>query len=882
MRRLFLIIVSLFLMTLPLLAGNNPNKKITAYKINKPLSVDGVLDENLYQKPPIKDFIQKEPVEGLPPSEKTLMWVAYDEANIYFCGKFYDSAPDSIDRSLMRRDNITASDWLWVYLDPYNDDRTGYFFAVNAGGSICDGTLYNDGWMDDSWDGIWEGDTKITPEGWNVEIKVPFSQLRFNEEEEMVWGINLNRDIKRKHEMSFYIMVPNEESGFVSRFADLDGLNGIKPKQRIELLPYVVQRAQYLRDRENDPFYKSNQYRTSLGADLKLSIGSALNLDATINPDFGQVEVDPAIVNLSAFENYYNEKRPFFIEGDNIFRFGIGGINDNFGFNFGNPTYYYSRRIGRSPQGFPTTSGEINRPNETRILGAAKLTGKLDESWTIGAVSAITERTFAEVLTPSGNVVEDEVEPLSHYGVLRTQKEFNDGNQALGLIFTSVNRKSNNSYINNLLVDQAYTFGLDGWTFLDEKRVYALNASIVGSHVSGNELAMLRIQQQPYRYFQRPDKSFMKLDSNITSLQGIFSRVMLNKQQGSFFVNASLGTASPGFEHNELGFQRYADRINGHIVTGYRWYQPDDIFRRKNLYVGINGTSNYDGDMIAHGLYSSIGFQFVNFWGVTINSSYNFESVNTTLTRGGPKVKYPYNYSVSLRGYTDSSKELKFNPFGTYWHNGFGDYDYECGLEIEWRPQSNITLSLAPAYYYTMSNYQWVDAITDVSAAKTFGKRYIFAALDQQTYSAEVRVNWSFTPKLSLQVYLQPLFSTGEYSTFKELAEPNSKEYNVYGTDGSSITYDETNDLYHIDPDGNGPATPFDIYNQNFNYKSLRANLVLRWEVLPGSVFYAVWTHDKVNFMNPGDMSLGRDFKELWNSPANNIFLLKFAYWLDM
>ncbi len=882
MKRLFLVKLSLLIILLPILAGTNPNRKITAYKITKPLNIDGVLNEDLYKQLPLEDFTQLEPVEGDPATERTLMWVAYDESNIYFCGKFFDSSPDSIDLSLMRRDNMTTSDWLWVYLDPYNDDRNGYYFAVNAGGSICDGTLYNDGWMDDSWDGIWETETEINTEGWNVEIKIPFSQLRFNEEDEMVWGINLNRDIKRKHEMSFLVMVPSEESGFVSRFADLDGLNGIKPKQRLEFLPYVVQRAQYLRNKENDPFYKSNQYRTSFGADLKFSIGSAINVDATINPDFGQVEVDPAIVNLSAFENYYNEKRPFFIEGDNIFRFGIGGVNNNWGFNFGNPNYYYSRRIGRSPQGYPTTDGEVNRPNETRILGAAKLTGKLDETWTIGAVSAFTERTFAEVLTPAGDVVEDEVEPLTHYGVLRTLKEFNEGNQALGLIFTSVNRKSNNSFINNLLVDQAYTFGVDGWTFLDEERVYALNASIVGSHVAGNELAMLRVQKQPYRYFQRPDKSFMKLDSSLTSLQGIFGRVMFNKQQGNFYLNAALGTASPGFEYNELGFQRYADRINGHIVTGYRWYEPDNIFRRKNVYFGVNGTSNYDGDILDHGLYTSIGFQFVNFWGIAINSSYDFESVNTSLTRGGPKVKYPENYSIFFRGYTDSRNELVFRPFGAYWRNGFGDYDYQGGLDIEWRPQSNLTLSISPAYYYTMSNYQWVGAFTDAAATSTFGKRYVFAKIDQHTYSAEIRVNWSFTPKLSLQVYLQPLFSSGKYSTFKELAEPNSKEYNVYGTNGSTIAYDETNDVYSVDADGSGPSAPFDIYNPDFNYKSLRANLVLRWEVLPGSVFYAVWTHDKVNFMHPGNLRLGRDFNDLWNSPANNIFLLKFSYWLDV
>ena len=321
-------------------AKNDSTTTVYSYRLDEPLKIDGFLNESLYRNEPIKYFIQKDPNEGAEITEPTEIWVSYDESNIYFSGRFYDSQPDSIDLTLMRRDKITESDWLWIYIDPYNDDRTGNFFAVNPGGSVADGTLYNDGWMDDSWDGIWEVQSRVDSLGWYTEVRIPFTQLRFNEAEEMTWGINLNRDIKRKHEMAFLVMVPKDESGFVSKFADLKGLVGVKPKQRFELLPYIVQRAQYLRHDADDPFYKSNQYRTSFGGDLKISIGSNLNLDATFNPDFGQVEVDPAIVNLSAFENFFSEKRPFFIEGSNTFEFGRGGANNNWGFNFGNPTLF--------------------------------------------------------------------------------------------------------------------------------------------------------------------------------------------------------------------------------------------------------------------------------------------------------------------------------------------------------------------------------------------------------------------------------------------------------------------------------------------------------------------------------------------------------------
>jgi len=865
-----------------LLAGNIPEKEVNAYKLDEPLSIDGVLDEALYSQTPIDDFTQKEPNEGLVTTEKTLVWISYDKSNIYFSGRFYDSQPYSIDRSLMRRDNIVNSDWLWIYLDPYNDDRSGYYFSVNPGGSICDGTLYNDGWMDESWDGIWQAEANIDDEGWTLEVRIPFSQLRFTESDEMVWGINLNRDIKRKHEMSFYVMVPNGESGFVSRFADLKGLNGIKPKQRFELLPYIVQKAQYLADKEDDPFYKSNQYKTNIGGDIKLSLGSNLNLDATINPDFGQVEVDPALVNLTAFESYYDEKRPFFIEGKSVFEFGTGGATDHWGFNFGNPTFYYSRRIGRSPQGRVTDKGYVEFPGETRILGAAKLTGKVSDSWSIGALSAVTERTYAKVQTEDKGVLENEVEPLTSYNVVRTQKEFNEGKQALGIIFTSVNRDLENPNLNNTLLKNANTFGVDGWTFLDNNKDFVLTGTLIGSYIQGSKNAMIRTQKQPYRYFQRPDRWYMKLDSNRTSMKGMFGRIELNKQNGNFYINAALGMASPGFEYNDLGFQRYADRVNGHIVLGYRWFQPDDYFRKKSIYLGAHRTSDYEGNLTNAGLYFNGRLEFNNFYVFRVIGTYDLETTSNSFTRGGPKVILPSNYSITLKGYTDSKEKLVLSIILAHYKDVWGNYDYIGGIDFEWKPKSNITLNLNPEYTFTKMNTQWVGAFTDQTANETYGKRYVFGDMEQNTFVTNLRVNWSFTPKISLQCFVQALFSVGDYSKFKELAKPNSSEYNFYGQGNSEIDYDEQLNIYSVDPDGSGSAEDLQFYNPNFNFKSLRGNVVLRWEVMPGSVFYLAWTHDKTNYVNPGSFNLRRDFSDLWRSPANNIFLLKFSYWIDV
>lgn len=863
---------------------SDSTKTVTAYKLNKPLVVDGILDELAYSNSAITDFIQKDPEEGKPATEKSKVWIFYDDANIYFCGKFYDSNPDSIDATLMRRDNVVESDWFWIYLDPYNDDRTGYYFAVNPAGSICDGTLYNDSWDDNSWDGIWENKTRIDKEGWSVEVRIPFTQLRFKESEHMKWGFNLNRDIKRKHEMSFYVMVPKTQSGFVSRFADLIGLNGIKTRQRFEVLPYIVQKAQYLIHDENDPFYKSNQYKTSIGADLKFSIGSNLNVDATFNPDFGQVEVDPAVVNLSAFETFYTEKRPFFIEGENIFEFGYGGANNNWGFNFSVPELFYSRRIGRSPQGSVDQSDSdfVNTPQETRILGAAKLSGKIDESWSLGVLSSVTEKTFATLHTNKNREIEEEVEPLTHYGVFRTQKEFNSGKQSIGLIFTSVNRDLSNENLKKLLSKQAYTFGADGWTFLDEDQTYVITGSVIGSYTSGSKDYLIKLQKQPYRYFQRPDKTYMLLDSNRTSLLGIFSRVMINKQKGNFYLNAAIGTISPGFEYNDLGSQWFADRINGHLVTGYRWYDPDGIFRKKSIYLAYNKSVDYEGNVNRDGFYSSASAEFTNYWGLSISSSYNFKGNSTTLTRGGPVVDIPQNYSFYISAYTDSREKIIFTPYADLWWNKIGNDEQYFGLEVEWKPNSQISFSFGPEYGLNYTSYQWVGNFDDSYATKTYNTRYVLAELNQKTVSANIRLNWIFTPTLSLQVYLQPLISVGSYKNFKEIVNPPTLDYKYYGTAGSFINYDKATETYFVDPDGSGPADEFSFSNPDFNFKSLRSNLVLRWEVLPGSVFYFAWTNNRINTSDPGSFNFRSDFKNLLSAEADNVFLVKFSYWIDL
>lgn len=882
MKRTLLLCLLFFTINSFALEKKPPLKVVTALRVEQgSINIDGRLDESIWKNESVNEFTQKDPNEGSPATQKTDVWIAYDNDNIYIAARMLDSRPELIDASLGRRDQYVNSDWFGFYVDPYNDKKTGFYFGVNAGGSMVDGTLFNDSWDDDTWDGIWEAKTLVDDEGWTVEIKIPFSQMRFKEAEHMEWGINFVREIKRNNEKSYFVMIPKKESGFVSRFATLEGLNGIKPKQRFEILPYFVQKAQYLVHDKNDPFYKSSQYKPAIGADLKIGIGSNFNIDATINPDFGQVEVDPAVINLSAFESYFNEKRPFFIEGSSNYYFGIGGVNNNWGFNFGWPELFYSRRIGRSPRGVTSDAEYIKYPSETRIIGAAKLSGKLDETTTIGALGAVTERTHAS-LWNNGTATNQEVEPLAFYGVFRTKKEFNEGNQSLGLMFTSTNRSFNENGLENNLSKNAYAFGLDGWTFLDDDKEYALAAAVAGTYVNGTKEFVQNLQKQAYRYYQRPDATYSSFDPEKTSLSGYYGRIMLNRQKGNFYINSAVGLVSPGFEQNDLGFQFMADKINFHTVLGYRWFEPDGIFRNKQVYVTYARSFNFEGNTINNFIWYRLGTTFTNYYGLYFGGNVNFRSLNPTLTRGGPLGISPASYYFWVNLESDSREKLIANLEVDYSKNEIGGQYRLFNLSLTWKPSSQLAFSFGPSLETSNPMQQWVKNVEDPTAVNTYNNRYVFAEIKQNTLSANIRLNWTFTPTLTLQLFMQPFFAVGDYVDFKEMARPRTTTFNYYGKNGSTINYSKDDNVYTVDPDGNGPAKVFSFSNPDFNYKSIRGTAVLRWEAMPGSILYIVWSHDQQNYDNAGEFSFARDMKNLWRSEGNNIFMVKFSYWLDM
>ncbi len=857
-------------------AGNQ--RVVKAVRLTEPVKIDGILDEKIWQTKGYTDFVQRDPQEGEAPTEKTVFWVAYDDKFLYVAGRMFDSEPDKITNRLGRRDDFVDSDWFVFAIDPYFDKRSGYRFCVNPSGSIMDHVLYNDEWDDETWDGIWKSAAIIDDQGWTVEMQIPFHQLRFKKKAEYVWGINLHRIIKRKNEELWYAMVNKDDSGYVSKFALLEGVRDIHPGRHIELLPYMAGRAEFSPKDEDDPFDSGQDFMVNAGIDFKIGLKSNLILDATVNPDFGQVEVDPAVINLSAYETYYDEKRPFFIEGASIFRFGYGGATDFWSFDWGNPSFFYSRRIGCSPQGLDNLDYDYaDSPLWTTILTAAKLTGEIGKGWKMGFLNTLTSREYAEI-DLGGEQFTEEVEPFSYYGVLRTQKEFNEGRQGLGLIATSVIRDLRTENLTSFLNKNAFALAIDGWTFLDEDKVWVVAGWLGGTTVSGSTEVITSLQESSLHYFQRPDADHVELDEEATSLSGWSARFTLNKQKGNIMLNAAVGAISPGFDSTDLGFQWRGDIINGHIGLGYRWLKPGKIFRIAWLIGATHRNYDFGGIKNSEAYYLLGSGQLKNYWGGEILTAYYTDALSNNLTRGGPLMLYPSFVFTRCNFYTDNRKPVVGSVFGTYFENTAGSHSWTARLSLKIKPTSNISVSLGPGYAYEDSVSQWVDNIGDSLMTETFGTRHIFATLKQKTIYAEIRFNWTFTPKLSLQVYLQPFISNGQYSGFKELAQPETFNFNVYGEGNSTISYDGEAEEYFIEPDGPGAAEGFYLSDPDFNFKSLRGTMVLRWEFRPGSILYLVWTQNRSDDSNPGDFQFGRDIGNMFSTSGTNVFMIKFSY----
>ncbi len=867
--------IALLLVVMSLLLGSESD--IEAVRLNHPLQIDAKLTESLYSSQPFQRFIQSDPDNGEPATENTEVWIGYDDAAVYVGARLWDSEPDSIIARMGRRDDDTNSDLFQVAIDSYHDRRSGFFFTVNPSGTIMDGTISNDSWTDDTWDGVWECRTAIDKKGWTVEMRIPFSQLRFNQQKQYSWGIGLGRMIQRRNEQALNVHIPRGESGLVSHFPTLNGISNIKPPKRIETLPYLTSGYSLLPSEQDNPFFNGRDNNLGVGADFKLGIGSNVTIDGTINPDFGQVEVDPSVINLSAYETFYREKRPFFVEGASIFSFGQGGPTNRWGFNFFEPDFFYSRRIGRPPRGEVSSEGSVDIPSATSILGAAKISGKINGDWSIGSVTALTRREYARV-NNDGNISREEVEPLTSYNLIRSQKEFNNGLQGLGVLGTYVHRSFHDGSLRDILSDNAVTFGMDGWTFLNEEKDWVIAGWGGFSEVAGSRTRMVDLQQNSSHYFQRPDADHVSLDSTITRMRGFATRLILNKESGHVFLNSALGVISPGFESNDMGLTFGTDQINKHIVAGYNWYDPGKTFRRAEIGTAYMSNHNFGGIKTSERFFLFGFAQLLNYWSFNGFIGAGPRTLSDTKLRGGPMVISPSGGFGNFQVRSDNRKDIIYSVGAQGWSSEKGEYSREISGEIEIKLGTRLNLSVGPEYSIDRTIDQYVEEIADESVEAMYGKRYIMAQLNQKTVSADLRVNLTFTPTLSLQAYFQPFISTGHYSRFKEFKKPRTYDFMVYGEDGTTV--EEVDDGYLLYPTGGENDDAFFIENPDFNYKALVGTAVLRWEFKPGSTLYLVWTRNGYDEQHPGDFQFRRDMRDLLGTTTDNVFAVKVAYWL--
>jgi hypothetical protein len=778
-----------------------------------------------------------------------------------------------------RRDASLNTDEVWLELDPYNDDRNGFVFVLSAGGYIFDASMYNDGWMDSSWDGVWRGASRVDDQGWTGEMRIPFSQLRFKPGPDQVWGINVSRRCKRTQGHDDLFHQPRGESGHISRFPDLVGLDGVQPRANREVLVYGVGKGEYLQSDAGNPFNDGSELAYDFGGDLKWGLTSNLTLNATFNPDFGQVEVDPAVVNLSDSETFFSEKRPFFVQDASIFRYGRNGTNNNWGFNWMDAMLFYTRRIGRNPQlGINGDADHSASPTGTTILGAAKLTGKMGNT-EIGALTAVTDAEFHQ-LYGGGTFGRELAEPRTSYSVLRTTHTAPDGSYAAGTMFTATLRDPEDPKFRETLAERAFSWGVDGWTFLDDDEVWAVRSYLAASRVEGTADAIDRQQRSSRRYFQRPDAEHLSYDPSRRNLSGWSSRIMLNKQKGNTTLNAAVGATSPGFEINDLGFQTRADIINTHVTVGRRWNNPGPLFRNRSLTVASYWTWDFGGTRNGGGAGLFYWFQFANYWSFEGSFFYNPERDLTRTTRGGPIMRAPENREFSVNLSTDPRRAWRISAYGGSSRGAPGEASAWAGLGLTLKPSSALKLTMGPDYSWYDDQAGYVTRVEDPVMTATYGDRYIFSDIEYKEVGMSMRVDWAFTPRLTLQAYAQPLIAVGDYHRLKEFAAPRTYDFNAYGeTPGSSIAYDATEDEYQIDPGDGGE--PFTVSNPSFTFKSIRLNTVLRWEYRPGSTFFLVWTRNGTGFSSVANLDIERDARSLLELPGEDVVMAKVTRWFD-
>jgi hypothetical protein len=882
---------------------NDPRPVAQAALRQGEVTIDGRLDESAWAAAkPITELVQSTPDEGKPPSQRTEVRILYDASAIYIGARMYDSlGAKGIRSALARRDQVMngdnnlTSDRISFVFDTFRDKNSSSWFELNPDGVKGD---HQNG--DASYDPVWDGATKIDSLGWTAEFRIPFSQLRFSRDAHQIWGMQIWRTIDRRNEFDMWAFWRNNEYGGPAYFGTLDGITVNSRPRQIELVPYATSRSKLERTRPGDPYHSNPEMTYRVGGDAKVNLTSNLTLDATVNPDFGQVEVDPAVVNLSVFETTFSEKRPFFVSNSQYF--STGGLSCYFCDNVSSLGLIYTRRIGRSPQLAGLLAGKsdfMDAADATTILGAGKVTGRTSSGLTVGMMDAVTNRETAR-FRPVGLAGDEtqEIEPLTNYFIGRFRKDYNGGATRVGTITTMVNRALSNPDEVARLRSNAQAVGLD----LDHhwaKRAYSLNIQTALTHIGGDTAAIRRAQTASARYYQRPGRNettdglfSTSFDPTRRNLYGYGFYARVAKETGDWLWETTQNWRSPGFEANDIAVLNRADYKWMIANVARQWTTPGSWYRSIWTTLGAQQQVNYEGDRNDLDYHAYWQATFKNYTNFSIFGIWHPSYYDERLTRGGPTViNYGYNlYSGSLG--TDSRSrvvgQLQVQYSTPVDNKEGGSLAFNPTLTL--KPSSRILVSLSPSFNHDLTAQQYVTAVADATAPAGFaGTRYVFGRLEQKTFSMDTRTNVTFTPNLTLQLFAQPFLASGHYTSFKEFAEPKSRRMVLYGRDNGSTVVANTDASgaitgYTVDPDGPGApgvgAPSFTFANQDFNVRSLRGTGVLRWEYRPGSTLYFVWTQIREGSDQFGDFNFSRDRSALFRDRPTNVFQIKGTYWI--
>ena len=836
--------------------------------------IDGMLDDPVWENVEWSgDYTQRRPFENRPPTQETKFKILYDAKNLYIAARCYDTEPDKIVKRMSRRDGFEG-DWVEFNIDSYQDKRTAFSFTISVSGVKGDEFISNNGnnW-DSSWDPIWYADTNIDDEGWTAEMRIPLSQLRYGDQEEQIWGLQSTRRDFREESRSVWQFLPQNSATWVSEFGELHGIKGIKPQKQIELQPYVVAQTQSFEKEPGNPFRTGTDSKINAGLNGKFGVTSDLVLDFTINPDFGQVEADPGAIALDGFEIFFNERRPFFIENRNLFDFYV--TRAEAGGHFTQDNLFYSRRIGGSPKGYPNTgSGEyVNRPNATAILGAAKFSGKTKSGMGIGILESITAQEVAHI-DNNGEQREEVVEPLTNYFVGRITQDYRGGGTVVGGMFTATNRDLKDTgmdWLNRSAYSGAVNF-IHRW----KNQEWFISGTTAFSRINGSEEAILNAQLSQRRSFNRPEQNYLSVDSTRTNMTGTGGTFKIGKFGGgnrSFTFDAGLTWRSPEFELNDLGFMRNSDDIVHFFWGAYRINKPFSIWRRIQFNYNHWQVMDFGGNFNTTAYNVNTNMTFMNNSGFGTGMWFSPYLVVNTGLRGGPAFRLANATNNWIWYGSDGRKKFRFNVNmnqnigfnGAQRRNGFN-------LGLRYRPTNSFEFSIRPSYSRNKLALLHIANIEGNDGEM----RFLGGKILQKTFSTSIRANWNLMPNLTIQYYGEPFISKGNYSEFKKVIDAKAPHFHDR-YEFLNATYDSEYDEYRVDDNGDR-AVDFTFGNPDFNFMQFRSNLVLRWEYVPGSELYLVWSQGTTNSDDPNNPLFESLSDNLFSNKLENIFLLKATY----